>query len=209
MRWCLSICTAWGVAAFCAYAMAAEQPAADRALSGLGQVSGEKLVELLTKDETRWPAFRELRRRSKAERESMALPQEDPGSEVVVCPQGAGKPPLYAVLYEFLPHYGEPGDYAISDAVKLFGRPARQLRKKDLAIAVFRARGDEIRPFGGDNVLDGYLLDINRDGIVECVESHNYGVEGGGSATVLKVSALHEKDDLLFAVVYDWGKWDE
>src|SRR4051812_4411186 len=79
-------------------AVPVSQPATSPA--DLRSVDARRLVEMLREEHLRWPAFRELRRRS--EMGVSGLPEDDPGSELVICPQGTNEPPLYMVLFKFL-----------------------------------------------------------------------------------------------------------
>lgn len=193
---------------------AVSRPSASKS-QALAKLSGAELIQRLFDDRTRLAAYRELSRRGGAKN-----PQEYTRPEVVVCPQGKGRKPIYVVLSHFLDRcvYG-PEDYAVERPEELFPHedkpfrpPARFVKRDDLLIEAFTADGECIRPFGGSNVLSkGLLTDINGDGLVERADYTNYGIDGVRSAQVLTVWVVRQKPSPILRVLYNWGdreEWD-
>jgi hypothetical protein len=186
------------------------------------KLSGPELVERLQNPKTRLPAFRELARRS-----DEATVGELNSAEVIVCPQGTAKKPVYIVLSNFEPgrgtcHLRQPG-YSAEKPEELFGPPpepaehpiyphGRLDRRSDLVIYAFTHDGKQIAPFGGNNMLEsGMIADLNGDGLIERADQTSYGVEGVENAQVLEVCAVAERPRPLLAVAYNFGPaadWD-
>lgn len=136
---------------------------------------------------------------------------------VVECPQRIGKP-IYLLMEkdaDLVSFSFDRNSYSATEIKGLFGP-----RKKEEGIDVngltsdlisgysldfFNAKGREIHPFGGNNYLSsGYLLDVNRDKIVERVEHTNWGVRKGYSVKSLSVNTVELKPKNLLHVVYEW-----
>ena len=184
----------------------------DRALAvdpdTLRKTRPSHLVKLLTEEDTRLPAFFELSHRAGLDTpdsfDAFRLGCQNP--QLVLCPQGEDKSPLYVVLYEHLHQYDHYEQLAYPPADRLFQpKDNGPVRLREVAIEAFTASGRYVMPFGGDNALDdGMMFDINRDGIIERADSTSYGLSRRKSAAVLEVSAVYEEALPLFAVVYDW-----
>ncbi|MFA6035245.1 MAG: hypothetical protein WC889_20280, partial [Myxococcota bacterium] len=184
---------------------------------------GLELVKKLIDEKTRAKAFYELWRRGNAKEDKgydeFVKKHYDP--EVVVCPQGDGKPPLYAVLYGFLEKNGyvSDEDYELPNPSELFppdGSHDKPRTRREVEMAVFTSEGKHIFPFGcqGDKVLSGFQIpsifdDINGDGLVELAEPESYevGDNSRDHAEILHVSRLKPDQEPIFAVIYNWGEW--
>lgn len=171
------------------------------------KLSGQELVQRLLDEPSRPRAFYELWRRDAPDKDkgfdSFAFGHDAPA--VVVCPQEKGQLPIYLVLYDFLRSTGESrADYPLEKPEELFPSAARKTLDRP-AIEAFTASGRRIQPFGGNNVLDGFLADVNADGLIERVEVTNYGVKGVEHVQVLTVSTVKAREQPLFSVVLNWG----
>jgi hypothetical protein len=195
-------------------AEAKESAAKNQEPEGFAALSGKELIAKLQEKATRSRAYYELWRRANAkeDRGYAELVDTHYDLEVVTCPQGKGRDPIYLVLHGFYSRANEyfPDDfYKIENPDTLFGLlPESQSRKdgEEPAIDAFTAEGEQIDPFGGNNVLDGTLADVNGDGFMERVETTRYGGEGFGPAEVLQVSVVKSKAEPLLDVVIDWGR---
>jgi hypothetical protein len=181
-------------------------------------LSGAELVASLAAPEKIGGAFAELYRRTEgSKKRSYIARYENP--ELVVCPQPEG-PPISIVLcdsvYESPP---SPERYAIAEPDTLFPPPssARHQAKpdewrKDKVIFGFSAAGEKLMLFGGSNVLNGYLFDVNGDGFIERVEMESYGdEEGRETADIVDLHRVAPQAIRLFRVVInregrsEWG----
>ncbi len=188
--------------------------------------SGEELARELVPAATRLAALQELARRAnqtRREGDPSLVVENDSEPETVVCRQADGKEPVYVVLCKSLPDLGDSsvGDsYPVARPAELFppepapanapvapSRPPLE-RRSDLVIIAFNARGEEITPFGGDNVLeDGVLADFTGDGRIERADNVNFGVDGVKQVQVLVISAIQTPTARpLLAVLYNWGE---
>ncbi len=177
----------------------------------LGALSGRELVRRLLHDDTRLAAFRELmRRKGHKDLDDLRRP------EVVVCPQGPGKEPLYLVLSEFLTPFRRSDPFAPDDPEALFPEPPGVAAAPDplaprekLLIEVVTAEGEVETPFGGNNVLDGGIVrDIDGDGRIERVDYTPYGVDGVDHVDVLHVWSVERRSSPSLNVLYNWGSDD-
>ena len=186
----------------------------DAADTGLRNVSGEDLIKLLLQSETRSKAYHELalRNNPEAEKEFQDFQNKHRNPEVIVCPQANGKPPVYAVLSDFLSYiHDQFDDQESSEAPQI--EPLNSLaRQHELLIDVFTSDGRKINPFEcNDNVLDGIMMDMNGDGFVERASQIRYGVEGVENTVVLNVNRMGEHEEPLLSVLFNWGMeedWD-
>lgn len=197
-----------------ALALMAETPASgneeDPQQEPFARMSGAELAQRLTDEASRPRAFYELWRR--------AFPTRDHGftrfseyhfdPQVVVCPQGEGSPPIYLLLSGSLPRSTDRDAYVVPNPDELFRSiPPPGLWKHEgrPTIEAFDGGGRPLEPFGGDNVLEGQLVDINGDGFIERIETTHLFVEGINAAHVLTVQVVRPKADPLFALVLNWG----
>ena len=188
------------------------QPSIDKEQAPFTNLSGKELVQRLTDGKSRPRAFYELWRRAEPDNddgfEDFAKEHYEP--EIVVCPQGKSAPPIYVVLCGFLEKSGfmSADDYEIERQDELFrfapGLPPSGTKHQQLIVA-FTADGRLIAPFGGDNVLNGELKDINGDGLVDRVELVLSSVGDGLQSDFLIVSTVKEEAQPLFAVILNWG----
>ncbi len=179
--------------------------------AGLPATPGPLLVEQLTDPSTRSQAFYELWRRSDDSKDAgyESFLENHYSPKIVVCPQGPDTEPITIVLYGFLSRKTEvsEGDYAITDPASLFPEAATADHEEinRPAIEAFTANGRRIEPFGGDNVLDGELTDLNGDGLIERVEITRCHVEGFKNVEVLKIDEVQEQPTTLLAVLLNFG----
>lgn len=179
-------------------------------------LDGRELVLRLQDEEERPRAFFELWRRDREAKdkgfENFTETHRDPW--VVVCPQGGKQQPIMIVLYGFLSRLSESlplGSYLIPNPEELFPGelpPGPTMPIEKPGIEAFASDGKRIHPFGGNNVLDGVLRDINGDGIVERVEVTRYGVDGIENVDVLEIVAVKRDAELLLTVLLNWGESD-
>lgn len=174
-------------------------------------LAGEQLIQSLQDPAQRDRAYYELWRRAHRNKDQgfTAFLDTHYDVEVVTCPQEPAEKPIYIVLHGFLPttHPARETDYAISNPNQLFpplpGSTDRHPPKP--AIDAFTSDGKWIEPFGGDNLLNGTLADINGDGILERIEVASYQVDGAITAQVLEVSTVKLQAQPLLAVLINWG----
>ena len=185
--------------------------------------TGAQLARALVPAETRWAAWQELARRANAKAgdgEERIVVEEGAEPEVIVCPQGEGRGPVYVVLHRFLTSTSDSASgYPVARPAELFpplpvapdapvapSHPPLE-RRSDLVIVAFDARGEEVKPFGGDNVLsDGVLADFTGEGRIARGEGTNLGVEGVETAQVLQVMPVEAAGARpLLEVLYNWG----
>lgn len=140
---------------------------------------------------------------------------------VVSCPQGNGGESLQVVLVD----YGEmifsdrerPGDYATDGLDELFppvkhelvdkttlAGPGLEQLDKDV-ITIFGPNGREIRPFGGNNMINsGYLADFNDDGVMDRLDHTNYGVDKALDVQVLELRSVERVPKPILNVIFNW-----
>ncbi len=185
---------------------------------GFAALSGRELIAKLLEKEPRsaWVCDELWRRANVKRRSRLSAEFVDThyDLEVVTCPQGKGREPIYSRAPWILQpgHEYFPDDfYKIENPDTLFGLlPESQSRKdgEEPAIDAFTAEGEQIAPFGGNNVLDGALADVNGDGLIERVESTRMAARVS-APEVLQVSVVGPKAEPLLEVVIDWGRSSE
>lgn len=175
-------------------------------------LSGEALIAQLQKVENRDHALYELWRRATGHNdvsfEDFSIEYRR-DTEVVVCPQGKDEAPIYLVLYDSFSGIRSilSGRYEISESKRLFA-PLTSLNKPRSthpAIDAFTADGKRIEPFGGNNVLDGNLIDLNGDGTVERIEIASYSDGEKWNAEVLHVWEVRPQAKPLLTLLLNWG----
>ena len=140
---------------------------------------------------------------------------------LIACPQRDGENPLQMLLVDF----GEmiftlptaPSAYAMDGLDELFPPVVNELvdkssptgpgleRLDQYVITIFDADGREIRPFGGDNMINsGYLADFDHDGIMDRLDHMNYGVEDRHTVQVLELRSVEREPRRIFRVLYNW-----
>lgn len=185
------------------------KPTADLEQASFAKLSGKELVLQLSDDKKRPRVFCELARRAEPGEHAdfSTFESKHYDLRLIVCPQEQPRAPIYLVLYGYINLSESNGGYRVDKASELFppvvnSGPAEE----EPAIQAFNSGGQEVKPFGGNNVLrrGGTLADINGDGIVERVDTETYGSEFN-NATVLMVSAVKTKAQPLLTVVLNWG----
>lgn len=184
------------------------------AATELHNLSGQDLIQLLLKAETKSKAYHELALRNdpEAEKEFEVFQNKHRNPEVIVCPQENGKPPVYAILSDFLSYiHDQFDDQESAESIKV--EPSNSLaRKQELLIDVFTSDGHKINPFEcNDNVLEGIMMDMNGDGFIERASQIRYGVEGVEKTVVLNVNRTGEHEEPVLSVLFNWGTeedWD-
>jgi hypothetical protein len=179
------------------------------------KLSGRDLIQLLLKPETKSQAYHELALRNdpEAEKEFTIFDNKHRNPEVIECPQPNGRPPIYAVLSDFLSHISEQsGDEEIHHESQEAKSSSPFERKRELLIDVFTFDGRKINPFEcNDNVLDGIMMDMNGDGFIERASQIRYRVEGVENTVVLNVNRMGEHEEPVLSVMFNWGTeedWD-
>jgi len=139
----------------------------------------------------------------------------------VACPQGANKEILHTLLIGKDLDFGRnPAGREARPADKLdelfpsqgparhIASPFAALRLERLEgywLLVFGPDGREVRPFGGDNMLEsGYFADFNHDGIIDKLDTTNYGVTDDACVRVMALQTVERKPRYLLQVLYDW-----
>ncbi len=186
----------------------------------LAKLSGPELVELLADPKTTAPAFAELFRRTEPAKERRQA-HDYLHPEVIVCPQRNG-PPIYIVLCEWRsePSLDETA-YQIPDIDGLFppgtagasvSTPPENWRD-DKVVFAFSAEGEKQMPFGGWNMVHGYIFDLNGDGYIERIEIQSYSTERREDETIelVRVERVEKEAVPLLSVAInrgdqrDWG----
>lgn len=157
------------------------------------------------------------------------------GYRLLEAPQKEGRPLLVLTAeYEFAsrgPTGGGGDDYKVDKPEELFSKadtkggegggadkpPAASVpsgpaapdlnRVPESLLMVFDTTGKEIRPFGGNNLIDGgYIYDLNRDGILDRADATNYGVEGADhhDVQVFELESFEAKSRMQLSVIYNW-----
>ena len=141
------------------------------------------------------------------------------------CPPADKSDPLYLLLteldYHFESSYRSPDEYDDDDLESLFRTktddasppqipsiftPSLELIE-DSVLLVFDDRGKELTPFGGNNYIShGYVLDFNRDGVLERADSMNYSVKeaSGYSVESFKLQTIEREPKTLLEVIFNW-----
>ncbi len=132
--------------------------------------------------------------------------------------QAAGKPPIYVLCGErdYISSFRSSEEYEVEDPAGIFGEEHRKVFARtqpaldfieDSVLFVFDEKGNEIRPFGGDNYIDGgYIYDFDDDGILDRAESTNYGLDEAPKhdIRIFKLQTVETKQHNLLRVIYDW-----
>lgn len=143
--------------------------------------------------------------------------EEHPNLQVTRCPQRGSAPPFYIVSHDpewrssrFVMH----GDYEIPRPHELFQirRPSSAsggkgpVRMLDQVLYGCQENGKSFVPFHGSNMItDGYLFDINEDGLVEKLDTFNSGVaDNRDKLEVLAIRTAELKPRSLLTVVLNW-----
>lgn len=132
--------------------------------------------------------------------------------------QADGKPPLHILCGErkYTSRFRSSGEYEIDDAAEIFGDEHRNVFArlqpsldyiKDSVLFVFDDKGNEIRPFGGDNYIDGgHICDFDGDGILDRAGSTNYGLDEAPkhSVEMFELESVETKPRQLLRVIFNW-----
>ena len=181
----------------------------------LTALSGEELIDALLKADTQRAAHAELCRRAKFRTLDPPQVHENgpPGIEVVVCPQGEDRAPLYAVIY---PLYADSpilpgGPYYVLRPRELFGPAAEYLRHDRVTMHCFTRQGRWIDPFPQDMFpLFGVVMtDLNGDGIVERLWREWGSISGVEATDVLRIATVRREPEPLLCVLYNWRRQEE
>lgn len=143
--------------------------------------------------------------------------EEHANLRVTRCPQRGSAPPLYIVSHDpewKASRFDMPGDYQIRRPDELFNvrrlapgaGSGGRVRLVDQPLQGFHANGKSFTPFDGDNMItNGYLLDVNGDGIVEMLDTYNSGVASShNTVEVLTVQTAELKPRHLLTVALNW-----
>jgi len=177
----------------------------------LGKLKGSQLVEkLYSKSEPdRLAAFYELHKRNTEDYNSSfeQFAEWHFHTDILKCPQRLRKSPLTIIFYN---NYREPTfdtEFYIKDPDSLFQRKWKPHwgDAESPAFKVYTSDGKEVTPFEGNNVLDGEMLDMNGDGVIERVECWNYGVDKIEYSDVLMVKTVEKRPKKLLSVLLNWG----
>lgn len=143
--------------------------------------------------------------------------EEHPNLQVTRCPQRGSTPPFYIVSHD--PEWRSSnvtllGDYEIPRPHELFQirRPSSAsggqgpVRMLDQVLYGYQENGKSFVPFHGSNLItDGYLFDINGDGLVEKLDTFNSGVaDNRDKLEVLAIRTAESKPRSLLTVVLNW-----
>ena len=145
-------------------------------------------------------------------------PKNLKGYHFLKAEQPNGKPPLYVLSGEdnFTSNYRGLDAYEIDKPEEIFGDQHRKVFARlepsldfieDSVLFVFDHKGKEIRPFGGNNFIDGgHLYDFDGDGILDRADTTNYGLDEAPKHDI-KMFELHSvelKPREILRVIYDW-----
>lgn len=147
------------------------------------------------------------------------------GYRFLDCPQSDGSADIHLLLaekdYNFKSSYQSPDEYDNKDIEELFRTGPNDLSThnipatldpsltpiNDSVVIAFDSDGQEIRPFGGNNLINhGYVFDFNRDGILERADSTNYRIKQaeGDSIESFKLSTVEREPHTLLEVIFNW-----
>lgn len=178
----------------------------------LAGAAGQVLIQKLLNTNSCSSAFYELWRRNKPDKDDgyQSFLEDHYDLEVIPCPQGKEKSPIYVVLYGFEGKYSLQEDYEIPNPSQLFPRSGGQgqERNETVAIEAFTSDGKRIEPFGGNNCLEesAIMADINGDVFVERADHTSYYVEDVKSVDVLHICVVAPEPQHLLSVLYNWGE---
>ena len=78
-------------------------------------------------------------------------------------------------------------------------------RMQKWVLAFFDQNGQEQWIFGGNNMISGgFLFDINNDGILEQIDTTNWGVHDDYSVKTLHIKTVELEPKTLLNVLYEW-----
>ncbi len=140
---------------------------------------------------------------------------------LVTCPQRDGRQPLQMLLVDhgemLFKHPTLPDAYEADGLDELFPTMDKELVDKssttgpglerlgNYVITIFDPDGQEIRPFGGNTMIDsGHVADFNRDGIMDRLDRVNYGVEDRQNVRVLELRSVEREPRQILTVIYNW-----
>lgn len=187
-------------------------------------VPGPELVQKLLDPSTLLSAHYELYRRILEDPESYSYSKFLDYTYNLKCiflPQAGGEPPIYLVLWnasdpsevqEDIEH-GEL-DYILEKPEELFQMKARKRGENDtgpICFEVFDNNGNRVEYFWRHCYIEppGVLVDLNKDGVLECANRFNYDMTNDVDLVVLDIIAISSKPQTLLAVVYNVDGFDE
>ena len=149
------------------------------------------------------------------------LPNENwqlTGYVLLEAPQRDDKPPLQILCAarDYISEYKVSEGYEIRDETALFGKELETISFRseptldpilESVLIVFENKGDEIRPFGGNNYLGkGYLYDFDRDGILDRADSTNHGLKElpKYDIEVFALLSVESEPRTLLEVIFNW-----
>ncbi len=187
----------------------------------LEQVDLTKLLDPATREAevTAILARRDAATRHLVKRDDVRFNRED--YRLVTCPQGKDQDPLHVLLVDHgkmifdLPSLR--GSYEKDGMDELFPQQKNKMidrssltgpgleRLENEVITIFGPDGREIRPFGGNTMINsGHLTDFNRDGIIDRLEHINYGVEDRHNVQVLELRSVEREPKQILNVLFNW-----
>lgn len=132
--------------------------------------------------------------------------------------QADGKAPLFVLTAEknYSSSYISPYEYQVENPEELFKtgkthifahlEPSIDLITSSV-LMIFDEKGEEIRPFGGNNYIDrGYIYDFNGDGILDRADYTNYGLKKakGKEVQVFELESIEPTPRELLKVIFNW-----
>ncbi len=180
--------------------------------AGMQELPGDILVSMLLDEELRSEAYYELERRRNPNHwkdyNDFYSHEYNLIDEVIICPQVSGKPPIYMVVNKWFSDVDTTFGYSPSDPEKLFPRTEKHLKRKDAPFDLFTVEGKSIEPYGcGYMVDEGFIGDLNGDGLIELVENSHTGWSEM-NADVVVVSSVLEEPKYILGVVYNWYTYE-
>ncbi|MDA0766554.1 MAG: hypothetical protein O3A92_07000 [Verrucomicrobia bacterium] len=140
--------------------------------------------------------------------------------EVLTAPQADNKPDLHVVTasYDYsFQRNPSPYEYQLEHPEELFTDPddpapgerltATLDALHDRLLLVFDETGQEIRPFGGNNYIDGgYLFDFNHDGILDRADSSNHRLKEAPDQgiEVFELESVEAIPRTLLRIAFNW-----
>jgi hypothetical protein len=94
--------------------------------------------------------------------------------EVIECPPGKNKPPVYLVLYDYQYELSDPGQNYETPAREIFEKKRDKTALKwenNININAFDSAGSDLEIPGCPKIHHGVIADINGDGLIEIVDT--------------------------------------
>ncbi|HLP59216.1 MAG TPA: hypothetical protein VK186_10320, partial [Candidatus Deferrimicrobium sp.] len=132
--------------------------------------------------------------------------------EVIECPPGKNKPPVYLVLFDLQYESSYPGQDYRTPAREIFEKKRDKTGLKwenNINITAFDSAGGDLKIPGCHEIHHGVIADINGDGLIEVVDTFlENKLDDKPQGMVLKVWTIKENPQCKFALLYNLGEED-